>query len=106
MSQNLIMVQKEDLWEFFKEVMNMYFGGEPANRLDPQTEKKYYTRDEVCAHLHITLSTLWRKEKNGEIKARKVGRRNLYLKSDVEGLIDKEPTCPRNVNCMKEFAYR
>lgn len=92
MTQNLIMVQKEDLWEFFKEVLNKYYGGSSAYQQTSHLEKEYYTRDKVCEHLHITLTTLWRKEKKGEIKARKVRRRNLYAKSDVEALIDKEQT--------------
>ena len=50
-------------------------------------ESEYYTRDELCARLHITYTTLWRMEKRGDIQAYKIGRRNLYSKQEVDALI-------------------
>ena len=42
------------------------------------------TRDEVCELLHITKPTLWKKTKQGEIKAINIGRRVLYPMSEVK----------------------
>ena len=47
----------------------------------------WITREEVCDMLHITYTTLWRKENEGVIRKRKIGRRNLYCKKEVEALL-------------------
>ena len=46
-------------------------------------EGEWLSRNEVCDMLHITYTTLWRKEKEGVIKKHKIGRRNLYSKKEV-----------------------
>ena len=59
--------------------------------LDAERKKaqpsKQYTREEVCKMLHITLPTLWKKTKDGEINAIKVGRRVLYQENEVKRLM-------------------
>ena len=47
----------------------------------------WLTREEVCDMLHITYTTLWRKENDGVIQKHKIGRRNLYNKKEVEALL-------------------
>lgn len=47
----------------------------------------YLTRSELCQLAHITETTLWRLEKTGIIKKIKFGRKNLYSRLDVEGLL-------------------
>lgn len=48
---------------------------------------EYYTKSELCQLLHITETTLWRLENKGVIRKIKVGRKNLYLRSDIDELI-------------------
>ena len=45
------------------------------------------TREEVCALLHFTKPTLWRKTKSGELRAVHVGKRVLYPQSEVKKLM-------------------
>ena len=54
-----------------------------ADRQKAKPERNY-SRDEVCALLHISKPTLWQKTKNGEIEATHIGRRVLYSETAVK----------------------
>ena len=54
-----------------------------ADRLKAKPERNY-SRDEVCAMLHISKPTLWSKTKNGELECVRVGRRVLYSESTIK----------------------
>ena len=47
------------------------------------------SRSEVAAKLCVSVTTLWRWARDGYLVPKKVGRRVLYLKSDVERIIMK-----------------
>ena len=81
------MLQKEDLKEAIAEVLETMVGKNLLKDPTPAESTEYYTRDELCARLHITYTTLWRMEKRGDIQAHKIGRRNLYSKQEVDALI-------------------
>ncbi len=87
MQGNFIMLQKEDLKEAIAEVLETMVGKNLLKDPTPAESTEYYTRDELCARLHITYTTLWRMEKRGDIPAYKIGRRNLYSKQEVDALI-------------------
>ena len=87
MQGNFIMLQKEDLKEAITEVLETMVGKNLLKDPTPAESTEYYTRDELCARLHITYTTLWRMEKRGDIQAHKIGRRNLYSKQEVDALI-------------------
>ena len=81
------MLQKDDLKEAIAEVLETMVGKNLLAEQKPKDDAEYLTRDELCAHLHITYTTLWRMEKRGEIHVHKIGRRNLYSKEEVDALI-------------------
>jgi excisionase family DNA binding domain-containing protein len=87
MQGNFIMLQKDDLKEAIAEVLETMVGKNLLAEQKPKDDAEYLTRDELCAHLHITYTTLWRMEKRGEIHVHKIGRRNLYSKEEVDALI-------------------
>ena len=87
MQGNFIMLQKDDLKEAIAEVLETIVGKNLLAEQKPKDDAEYLTRDELCAHLHITYTTLWRMEKRGEIHVHKIGRRNLYSKEEVDALI-------------------
>lgn len=88
MQGNFIMLQKEDLKEAIAEVLETIVGKNLLKESTLAESTEYYTRDELCARLHITYTTLWRMEKRGEIHVRKIGRRNLYAKREVNILLE------------------
>ena len=87
MKGNFIMLQKEDLKEVIAEVLETMVGKNLLKETALVEFTEYLTRDELCARLHITYTTLWRMEKRGEIHVHKIGRRNLYSKQEVDALI-------------------
>ena len=48
---------------------------------------KYLTRQETADYLRCSLSSLHRMVNNGTLPCRKVGRKSLFLLSDVENII-------------------
>ena len=87
MQGNFIMLQKDDLKEAIAEVLETMVGKNLLAEQKPKDDAEYLTRDELCARLHITYTTIWRMEKRGEIHVHKIGRRNLYSKQEVDALI-------------------
>jgi len=62
----------------------------------PQTKDpdnaKYVTRRQAKEELHVSYPTLNRFDKDGILKARKIGGRVLYLWSDIEQAIKQDGT--------------
>ena len=50
--------------------------------------ERYLARDEVCQLIGISKPTLWKKTKDGEIKATTVGRRVTYAESEVKRFME------------------
>ena len=85
---------KDLLWELcpvFERWLRTTLQEEVIKAIETERQKakpaKNYTRDEVCRIAHISKPTLWKKTKDGEIDAIKVGRRVLYSESEVKRLI-------------------
>ena len=56
---------------------------------ESEQPSEYYTRDELCHMAHISPTTLWRMEQDGLVKKRKFGKKNLYLKSEIDVLLQE-----------------
>lgn len=50
--------------------------------------EKTYTRDEVCEIAHVSKVTLWKKTKSGEIRATKIGRRVVYMETELKKILE------------------
>ena len=62
---------------------------EPTIKEPKKVEQKFYSRDEVCELLHISLPTLKKYTDNGTLHGVKMGeRRVLYDASEIENLIN------------------
>lgn len=65
---------------------------EVANALqaDRQQAKpeRMYSRDEVCAMLHVSKPTLWAWTRDRKIVSTNVGRRVLYSEAEVKRLME------------------
>ena len=80
------MLQMDDLRQVVTEIVEEVCTKRGLNEKPSHEEDEWLTREEVCERLHITYTTLWRKENEGLIKKHKMGRRNLYSRKEVEAL--------------------
>ena len=83
MHGNFVMLQVDDLRKVITEIVEEVCAKRGLNEKPSVEEGEWLTREEVCDMLHITYTTLWRKENEGMIKKHKIGRRNLYSKKAV-----------------------
>lgn len=83
MTGNFIMLQMDDLRQVVTEIVEEVCAKRGLNEKPSTDEGEWLTREEVCDMLHITYTTLWRKENEGVIRKHKMGRRNLYSKKEV-----------------------
>ena len=92
MQGNFVMLQMDDLRQVVTEIVEEVCAKRGLN------EKP---SEEVCDMLHITYTTLWRKENEGVIKKHKMGRRNLYSKKEVTDIFSSAIECGGN-KCKEE----
>ncbi len=78
-ANTLLLVTPADLKEFALSVVNEYT---QASRM----EERKYTRKEFAERKGVTLSTLWRWEKQGLLKGTRVGQKVYYRDSDLKEL--------------------
>ena len=84
------MLQDGELKAFITEIVQEILNGQkPVEQAS--LEEEYYTRDQVCDHLHVSTTKLWRMEKDGDITAYKLGRRRAHPTNPVEGCADANP---------------
>lgn len=94
MKNNIVILNMDDLRQVVTEIVEEVCTKRVLNEKKSIDESEWLTREEVCDMLHITYTTLWRKEKCGVIRKYKVGRKNLYNIKDVNAIfcIDEEST--------------
>ena len=68
MTGNFIMLQMDDLRQVVTEIVEEICAKRGLNEKPSEEEGEWLTREEVCDMLHITYTTLWRKENEGVIK--------------------------------------
>ncbi len=98
MTGNFVMLQMDDLRQVVTEIVEDVCAKRGLNEKPSLKEDEWLTREEVCDKLHITYTTLWRKEKEGVITKHKMGRRNLYSKKDVDALFASSVGTADNVH--------
>ena len=54
----------------------------------PKTEKRYYTREEVCKLIHIGTTTFYRMANKGLIVTKKIGNRTLVDADELDEAIE------------------
>ena len=56
--------------------------------LQQSDEKEFYTREETAKLLNVSFTTLFHWNNQGVLKAKKLGKRVYYSKSDILSQID------------------
>lgn len=83
MEQSIIIpVSLDDLKQIVTEAVSEAVTGS-LDRFIPD-EKRYLTRKEVAEKFHVSLSTVHAWINSGKIQAKKMGRRTLFILSEVE----------------------
>lgn len=100
MTGNFVMLQMDDLRQVVTEIVEEVCAKRGLNE-KPSEECEWLTREEVCDKLHITYTTLWRKENEGVIKKHKMDRRNLYSKKEVMDIFSSAMESGNN-KCKEE----
>ena len=62
---------------------------EAKQRIPSQETENYLTLEETASMLGCSLNTLWRWDRIGYLKRRKVGQKVFYRKSDVVKLLEE-----------------
>lgn len=86
MQSNVIVMSPDDLKQLVVEAIKEYFASMPKEEKTEQ-KKEFYNSKELCDLAQISQTTLWRMENDGFIVANRVGRKKLYEKEMVAGLI-------------------
>lgn len=87
-SNQVVILNEEQFADVIYKTVNRCLDEREVNAMVcKKEEKEYYDRNELCKLLHIALPTLWRIEQKGLLKCKKVGRKNLYSKQEVNQLI-------------------
>ena len=86
--ENIVVLNEEQFEDIIYRTVNRCLNEKNiGNLVEKPEDDGFYDRDEMCELLHIKYPTLWRIEKSGILKCKKVGRKNLYPKKDVALLI-------------------
>lgn len=65
--------------------------GEEKKRLDIDPKDALLSAGKTCEVLSTSKTTLWRMHRKDILKARRLGGKVVYLRSEVEALIDGLP---------------
>ncbi len=88
MTSTLIMCDEEQLRKIVADTVRQVMNQAKAEA-EATKEMATLTREEVAELLNVTKPTLWRWEKAGYLIPKKIGKRVLYLRSEVEEMVRK-----------------
>ncbi|HAT4001765.1 TPA: helix-turn-helix domain-containing protein [Elizabethkingia anophelis] len=84
----LIQLSKEELLEEFEVMVRRVLEKMMTEKIADE-EKELYTREEAAKLLNVSYPTLFHWNKDGKLKARKIGKRVYYSKEDVKEALNK-----------------
>lgn len=94
MSENdFVLIKRSDLIEMLREVVNEAID-QLRNDLGgaDNIRKDYYTVKELCEMWSVSVGTLWRHEKMGHLHPKRIGRRVLFLKEEIDKINSLQPS--------------
>ena len=97
--ENIVVLNEEQFEDLIYRTVSRCLNEKNIGSMPEKSDDEgFYDRDEICELLHIKYPTLWRIEKSGILKCKKVGRKNLYPKKDVALLIKSGKLAKYNRN--------
>ena len=80
-----VTLRAEDLLNFGKSIAEC-----TAQAMLDKKDEKVYTRQEVIDKFKVSAATLWRWDKMGLIKGKRLGNRRYYPESEVNSLMSSK----------------
>lgn len=87
-TKTLLMVSMDELKSIVQEAVKEE-RERTEKRIREAKEVAAVSRNEASRMLSVSLNTLWRWAKDGYLVPRKVGTKVMYLKSDIDNLIQR-----------------
>ncbi|MYY43533.1 helix-turn-helix domain-containing protein [Elizabethkingia anophelis] len=84
----LIQISKEELLQEFEQMVRKVLE-KMITEKETDEEKEYYTREETAKLLKVSFPTLFHWNKDGKLKAKKLGKRVYYSKEDVKEALNR-----------------
>ncbi|MCT3834445.1 helix-turn-helix domain-containing protein [Elizabethkingia anophelis] len=84
----LVHIPKEELIQEIVKVLDKALEKLNTNK-EAQQEKELYTREETAKLLNVSYPTLFHWNKDGKLKAKKLGKRVYYSKEDVKEALNR-----------------
>ena len=96
LSNQLVVMSRSDLDTMVNEMAQKIVATQTKNAqsdyeawMDVPEEERFLTRKETARLLHVNYTTLWRWNKQGYLRSRKIGGRHvMYKYSDVMALLN------------------
>lgn len=85
MSQIFTNLSLEELKTAFEQSLRNALKG-----FKPETGKRFYTRQELCTQLGISLPTLDSLVRSGKIKSYKIGSRILFKTEEIDSFLETQ----------------
>ncbi|CAM3566865.1 helix-turn-helix domain-containing protein [Elizabethkingia occulta] len=82
----LIHIDSKSFGQFIQEIIRKELS---EYKVNTQEEKEYYTREETSKLLNVSYPTLFQWNRDGILKARKIGKRVYYSKEDVKEALNR-----------------
>ena len=85
MPQAIYMITADQLKEYANEVAQTILNG-----MNNGNSNNLLTVDEVSKKFNVNRVTVWRWERDGLLRGKKMGRRKYYAASDIEKIINEQ----------------
>ncbi|WP_411898131.1 helix-turn-helix domain-containing protein [Elizabethkingia occulta] len=82
----MIHIDSKSFGQFIQEIIRKELS---EYKVNTQEEKEYYTREETSKLLNVSYPTLFQWNRDGILKARKIGKRVYYSKEDVKEALNR-----------------
>jgi len=88
MTNSAIQLMQIDINSFGQFIQKLVREELEKYNLQQSDEKEFYTREETAKLLNVSFTTLFHWNNQGVLKAKKLGKRVYYSKSDILSQID------------------
>ncbi|WP_067150269.1 helix-turn-helix domain-containing protein [Pseudotamlana agarivorans] len=87
--KHIFQMTTEEFFEVFrKEILSLIEKKDSIVQKNPREDKEYFTREEAKDLLKVSYATLWKYNKNGVLRATKIGSKVYYKRKDIDDAME------------------